>query len=80
MEDLARQLLAVPEDFHSDDYASTESEPEREGYKRGFRTCAEIFKHAIEDRKRSAKQLKNHRVEGAAPATNEVNRLWIHLL
>jgi hypothetical protein len=42
----------------------------------GQRTCAEIFKNALENRTNSKRALKNHRVQARAPGTQDNQIRW----
>lgn len=75
MDRLAQQMN-IPEGYNSDDAAS---EDEPISYRQGMRAVEQIFKNAVENRTSSKKALKNHRLEAAAPGTNELKRRWYNM-
>lgn len=44
----------------------------------GLRTCADIFKNALENRTNSKRALKNHRPQAKAPGTQDNRTRWFN--
>ena len=44
----------------------------------GLRTCAEIFKNALENRTNSKQALKNHHPQAKAPGTQDSRTRWLN--
>lgn len=65
---------ALPPEYDSD--ASTDSC--MSSNRQGLGLCHQIFEHAAEDRKRSAKALKNHKGHAVAPGTRDNNARWLN--
>lgn len=70
-------LRPAPLEYDSD--AAADEIPADEPVVRnlGQRTCAEIFKNALENRTNSKRALKNHRVQARAPSTQDNQTRWL---
>jgi hypothetical protein len=80
MEVLADSLLEqAPLDYDSDEAADEIPGREQVGRDLGLRTCAEIFKNALENRTNSKRALKNHRPQAIAPNTQDTNMRWLNI-
>jgi hypothetical protein len=72
MEVLADTLLErAPLDYDSDAAADEIPADAPVASKLGRRACAEIFKHALENRTNSKKALKNYRPQACTPSTQD---------
>lgn len=79
MEVLADTLLEqAPLDYDSDAAADEIPADEPVARNLGLRTCAEIFKNALENRTNSKRALKNHRPQARAPSTQDTNTRWFN--
>jgi hypothetical protein len=79
MEVLADTLLEqAPLDYDSDAAADEIPADEPVARNLGLRTCAQIFKNALENRTNSKRALKNHRPQARAPSTQDTNTRWFN--
>jgi hypothetical protein len=79
MDDIESLLEQAPLDYDSD--AAADEIPADESAARrnlGLRTCAEIFKNALENRTNSKRALKSHRPQAVAPSTQDTNMRWLN--
>lgn len=82
MDALADELLQpAPPDYDSDAAADEIQAGEyivARDRNLGLRTCAEIFKNALENRTNSKRALKNHRPQAKAPSTQDNRTRWLN--
>jgi hypothetical protein len=82
MDALAEELLQpAPLDYDSDAAADEIQAGEyvvARDRNLGVRTCAEIFKNALENRTNSKRALKNHCLQAKAPSTQDSRTRWLN--